>query len=425
MGSLTSSIQSNQYYIGAAKQVGWDTGLAPTWFWRWLKGTSAGLDTKIAKEREGDGGPFINLVYKESEHVIFKLVEYARPQTCGYALQGLLGTGSDTYTAPSKSTTLAALVAAGATSFSSTADLGSVGTVAVNFSPGYSSAVYEVKMVNLVSKTGTGPYVYNLVAGQSFAYAHPNTDPITTQSKHVLTRQQTTYDPYCFEDGFTTAGIGKAFRSLNCVCVELHIVAEQKKPVKFESTWWGTSRQLLAALSSPTFEGNGLIGTPGAPFHFRDAASTWSLDGGTTGNALAFTKLDLTLKNSTNADDLLTELLNPSGFLPGTIDISGNAELVFQSYAQYLNTYFGSSAAGANTVDSALVGTGSLAATFQPDGVNGLGLNLPSIAYTAAKMEPDDQAKPLKQPLTFDVVRLTPATVPFTATLTNSFASAY
>src|SRR6185312_476147 len=133
------AIRDNLFYIGGGKQAAWGTAVAPTWFHRWLDSTDADGSVQYGSEREGDTSPYISLVYKSGQYWAFKVVEYVRPQIAGYALQALLGTGSDTYTAPAKTGTLAAAVVAGATSFTTTTDLGNLGTLALNVDPGYSN----------------------------------------------------------------------------------------------------------------------------------------------------------------------------------------------------------------------------------------------------------------------------------------------
>lgn len=420
-----TAFRENLYYIGFAKQSGWNTPVTPTKFWRWLGGSDANPKTKMQKEREGDTTPFITLVYKKDQYWEIKIKHYIRPQMAGYGLQGLLGTGSDTYTAPTKSTTLSAAITAGATSFSSVASLGNTGTGYVNFTPGYSSTTYEVQNVNLASQTGTGPYTYNLVSGGSFKNAHSSSDAITTVSTHVLTRQPTTYDPYTIEVAFNTASTGKAFRIQDCVCTQVKITSETGKPVIYEETWFGSLATIQAALLTPTFEGTSVIGNAGSPFMHYQASGNWSVDGSTTGNAATVKKFELTLKNSTAYDEMIAEALNPTYFTLDNFDIDLTLTAIFQAYNQYLNMYFGSGTAPATTVDSYLVGTGAFSTDWATDGINELLLSLPYLNYTAGVLTPKLDGKPLTQSIAASGSANATNLTPLTATVYNSLASQY
>jgi hypothetical protein len=415
----------NLWYLGFAKEATWGTTVTPTTFLQWLDGSEANPDAKYEEEREGDGGAFISLVHKTSQLWMIKISQYVRPITVGYILQALLGSGSDTYTAPSKSTTLSAAVLAGATSFSSTASLGNTGTLAINFTPGISSVNYEVQTVNLASQTGTGPYTYNLVAGAKFRNAHNSGDAITSASTHVFTRQPYTYDPYTFEAAFFQAGFGKAFRIADCCCCEVQMQWEKGKKIKLDSTWYGTGAAIQAAFLTPSYEGTSVIGTPGAPMVYYQAGGTWSLDNATTGNALTIEKLTLALKNGTDPLDSQSEGLSPVYFVPGIMDISGSFDVEFSSYQQYYETYFGSATPATGATDSYLVGVGQLSATLQPDAVNSLALSLPNISYKAPKLTPKLDGKILRQTIDFTGNKTAANPTPLQLTLTNSLASGY
>src|SRR5258708_1853591 len=135
-GLLT--FRDNAIYVGWAKQAAWGTGLAPTNFWIWRDGSDANPTARVQVEREGGGTGFGSLTYKEHQTGALKIIEYARPIVVGCALQSLLGTGSDAYTA-TVNTTLGAQATAGATTITSSADLGNTGTQAVALEGGVAS----------------------------------------------------------------------------------------------------------------------------------------------------------------------------------------------------------------------------------------------------------------------------------------------
>lgn len=425
-GGLTP-IQENQFYIGCAKQAAWGTAVAPTQFYRWLDGTDANPETKFQSEREGDTSPYMSLIYKASQYWAFKVMYYARPIGLGQGLQALLGSGSDSYTAPTKSGTLSSAVAAGATTFSTALNLGNTGTLALNFTPGYSASAYEVATVNLVSQSGTGPYTYTLANSAAFKNAHASGDAITSASTHTLTRQNGPYDAFSFDSGFLPlgSGPGKSFRTQDAVCYQIDLASQTGKPLAVTEYWYGCLSAIDAAQLSPVYEGQSVVSAAGGPLLHRQAQSNWLVDGASSGNAATVRGFRLTAKNGTAVEDFLTEGLSPAFFIPGTIDITGALDVVFQSYSQYLETYFGSASAASGTTDSYITGFGSTATTYTADAVNSLNLSLPNVYYTAPKLTPKLDGKPLPQQLAFAASRPNSAVTPFTATLSNSWASQY
>lgn len=421
-----AATRENLYYLGWGKQSAWNTPVVPANFWRWLDGSDANPERKVNKEREGDGSPYISLVYVSEQHWMIKVVENARPITLGCALQALLGSGSDTYTAPLKSTTLAAAIVAGATTFSSTADLGNTGSLGLNVTPGLAATNYEVVTVNLTSRSGAGPYVYTLAASGTFKNAHANGDAITSASTHLLTRQLTTYDPYTIEAAYYQNGFGKAIRIQDCVCFEVKITMETGKIVRLEHSWYGSLSSIPAGLLTPAFEGSSVVGQPGSPLHYNMAAGAWSVDGSTANAAAVIKKAEITLKNTTQADDFQTENLSPTYFIPGNFDIDGTLEVIFTTYQQFAETYFNTTALTTAATDNYLQGYGAFATTFTNDPVNSLALAVSNAAYTAAKLNaPKLDAKTLMQQIAFSAQKTALVPVPFSATLTNSQNSAY
>jgi hypothetical protein len=425
-GGLTP-IRGNDAYVGYGKQSAWGTPVAPTcWPW-WLDGSEWGGEVKVASELQGDSSPFKSLMYKTDQYGTVKIAEYARPIGAGYALQGLLGTGSDAYSAPTMSGTLSSSVAAGATSFSTALNLGVTGTLGLNFTPGLASAVYETQTVDLTTKTGTGPFTYSLVTGAKFLYAHNSADVITSASTHLLTRQVTTYDPYTIEFGWGAKGGGptQVWRLQDAVCTDLKITLEAKKPVKFEHTWYGTLTKLQASASSPTLEGANIVGQAGAPFMFYQGGTTWLLDGANSGNALQLAKVELALKNTTTPDEFITETLTPAYFQLGNIELGVTASAILQGFAQYNEMFYGSKTLATGASDSVAVGYGSLAATLTSDPVNAFIFNVINGGYTAGRPVPKLDGKSMQMPLQMTAVTSKAATNPFSFTLLNSQASAY
>ena len=424
-------IRDNLFYIGGAKESVWGTPVAPTWFHRWLDSTDADGAIQYGQEREGDTSPYLSLIYKSGQYWAFKIVEYVRPQIAGYALQALLGTGSDTYVAPTKTSTVgAAGILAGATTFPSVVDLGNTGTGALNFDPGYANPLYEVQTVDFTTRTGAGtPWTYTLAGGAKFTNAHAAAAVINSASSHTFACQPYGFDPYSYEFGWGAAGaaISGAFRMVDAVCTGLTISGQRGQPIRFESDWLAASAKELTALQTPSYEGTNVVGAAGGPLVWHQG-NTWNINGATTGNAATIQQFALQLRRSTTWDDLQTELVTPSGFLPGNIDISGQFSVAFVSWAQYSDMYFANTTFTNNAVDSYLVGYESLLLQWASDAVNTFKINLPRINYTAGKLSPKLDGKALKQPISFTASKPQPGASFSDAaifTLTNSNNAQY
>lgn len=417
--------QNNYWYIGWKKQSAQGTPAVPDKFWRWLDGTSAGPKRKANAEWEGDASPFENLVTSASQYYEIKVKEYARPITMGCALQAVNATGSDTYTGPTYSSTLAADVLAGATTVKLTADAGNTGTLAINIGGGYPGTSYEVLTIDCTTRT-TPNYTYTIAASGTAKKAHTNGATVTSTSQHVFTRQAAAYDFYTIEYGFTMPGSSpKSFRIQDCVCYQLKISGQKGSKITLEHDWYGIQSATPASQASPTYEGYGQAGVTGGPFMYYQNNGTIQIDGANTGNAATVTDFALTIKNSTAAEALQSELFLPSGFLPGTVTYDLGANLHFQNYSQFGETYLGSTTVNTSSTDSYLTGMGSFSATFNTDAVNAIALSMPNAAYLAADIAPPKlDGQPVVQPITFKPTKQS-GTVPATLTLTNSQNSQY
>lgn len=427
-GNALTPLRGNLASVGWIKEANWGTALAATSWWQWLDGTDAALEPKIAQERQGDTSPYINLAYKQSQSGMIKVVEYARPRTMGCALQAILGTGSDTYTAPTKSTTLAASIVVGATTFQSTADLGNVGSMAMNFTPGLASATYEVQTVNLASRTGAGPYTYTLANSATFRNAHSNSDAITSASSHAFTRQLVGYDPYSI-DMVRGDGVNNPFqltRFHDCVCTDLTLTHQARKPLRLEHSWYAAGAQLVSgAFPTVTLESQNVIGYPGAPFMFHQISGNVLIDGASTGNAVTVEQIAMKIKNTTNVDEFVLESVNPAFFTPDNFDMSIQMTVVFQNFNQYYETYFGSSAPANNASDSYQVGYGTFQVTWVEDAINQFVMNATNVAYMAAKIPQKLDGKPVRQQIMLLPLKSLSVATPLTLTLSNSQNSAY
>lgn len=428
-GGLTP-LRSNNSYVGAAKQAAWGTAVPPTWFWLFGDGTAADLDAKMQTEREGDTGPHINLMWKSEEHAVIKIVEKVRPITAGYTLQNLLGTGSDTFTAATQTTTVAgAGAAAGGTTIVLTASIGNVGTLAIAVNPGLGNATFEVVTLDLTSRTGTGPYTYTVAASGTFLNAHTAGEAVRSLSKHVFKRAtgNSTFDPCTIEVGLGTQGSApfQAMRYVNACCADLKLHSEKGGVVHMEHTWYASSALLQATLATPVFESFNVVGRPGAPFRHSMASGAWTVDGATTGNAATVERFTLNCKNSTTPDEYFSEGLNPVYFTPDDFEVSGELQVQFQSFSHYYETYFGSTTPAAAAADSPLVGYGSVNVTWTMDVIDSLQCNLPNVGYTAAKVPFAAKGHAVVQNIMFTGIKNAGNPDPLIITLQNTQNTTY
>lgn len=426
-GGLTP-IRANDAYVGCGKQSAWGTPVPPTLFPIWLQGSEWGPEVKTASEMQGDASPHKAFLYKTGQYGIVKIVEYARPIGAGYALQGLLGSGSDAYTAPAQTGTLSGAITAGATSFSTALNLGNTGTLGMNFTPGLSSLVYETQTVDLTTKTGTGPFTYSLAAGAKFLYTHGASDPISSASNHSLTRQLLTYDPYTIEFGwgYKAGSPTEVWRLQDAVCTDLAITLEARKPIKLEHTWYGALSKLQASAFTPiNQEGLNIVGQAGSPFMYYQNKGTFSVDGSSAGNAAQIASLKLSLKNTTNPEEFITETINPAYFQLGNIELTAQASLILQNFNQFNEMFYGAQTIATGATDSFLVGYGALGVTLTSDALNAFGITLANAGYTGGRPVPALDGKSLVQPLQLTAIANKATPNPFTFTLANSQASAF
>src|SRR5260221_3025011 len=200
-GLLT--FRDNAVYIGWAKQAAWGTGLAPTNWWIWRDGSDVVTNKNVTIEREGDQSGFASLPYVDRATGMIKISEYARPIVMGCALQSLLGTGSDAFTA-TVNTTLGVQATAGATTITSIADLGNTGNQGVVLEGGVASTNLEAILLNKTTRTGTGPWVYTLANAATVQRTHVNGSTVTAGS-HRSTPQNA-HHPHFIEGGYGEPG---------------------------------------------------------------------------------------------------------------------------------------------------------------------------------------------------------------------------
>lgn len=420
-----ATLRENLFAIGWAKQSAWDSAAAATSWWRFLDGTSANPQTNVMTDREGDTSPYKSFAMKTGELGKIVIVERARPITMGCAFQALMGASSDTYVAATYNSTLAASCSAGATTVKLTADPGNVGTLAVVIDP--TGTTPEVVTLDLTTRT-TPNYTVTIASSGTLQYNHNNSLVVQSKAQHTMKRGLTVYEPYTIEVQYGTSGTApyRAEQYVNAVCTEIQLRHQKGQPLVLQHTWYSSKVQGKASFSSVSYEGNGIPGTFGAPYVWEQAQNAWTMNGSSINGLME--AFNLSIKNSTDPNDLITDGLNPVYFTPELFDVDGQAQYLFTSWDNYYKTYFGNTTAPATTAaDSYLIGTGSIQGIWTADGVNTLTVGLTNMAYTAAmKADPKvSSAKAMRQMVSFSALRTPAYTDPFSVVLTNTQNSAY
>lgn len=438
--NATPALNRRLLYAAWQKQTAWNTPvtMASASFWRWRQGTKETPTHQYTEEKEGDTAAWETLSTKETMYRKFTVVEAVRPITAGCAIAAFCGTGSDTLTAPAKSTTLAAIVAAGATSFQSAGDLGNIGTLAASFEGGYSSATNETQTIDLTTRAGTGPWTYTLAAGARFAFGHANGGTVTSAAEHVIAPTLYAYDPYTVEFGYGNAAVSalgptRAIRLRDSVCYGLKLSGTRGgKYLMLQSDWWAavSAVQAAGAFLTPVYEGGAMsqqtAGNASSPFAFAQALGNWQMDGATTGHATAIEQFSIQLqRGGAKPEDFINESLTPSFFMAGDVTVSGSMQVQFQTFQQLDEAIYGVASAGASAADAIAFVTGQFSSTFALDAVNSFGFSIPRARWAAPALDMNPQAGPVKLPLSFKALGPSWQTAPISFTLKNSQTTAY
>ena len=383
MPTLLTPIRSDNGYVGMGLQSSGGTAVAPTQFYRWLDGSGIEVDLKAEDVWEGDGSRHLSQVIKNRQSAKIKLLTNIRPNDVGFLEKAAMGITSDTYTAPTVATTLSAASLVGATSISVAANTGLTGsgTITLVLEPG--ATTEEIATFNIPA-TGSGPYVLTVATaynGGQLKTAHANAGAVKSGATHVLT-DQTDGSYYSVEVSVGgTAGI--IIRLRDCKVEQIKRSGKAGSLIVYEVDLTGIACLVQASPATVTFD-------PHQPFLFQQG--TWTLDGSTTGDALAVESFDIDQKNNLDVD-IQTEQLTLAALIFGMLGMDVGCNIVMQSGSRIASTYFGSSA---GTTDSQTVGVGSLSLIFAlADGLNTLTYTVTTLQYTKTdvpKLKKDGKA---------------------------------
>jgi hypothetical protein len=370
----TVPITGRNAYIGFAKQSSQGVGAAPTIFPRWLDGTSIEFDLKTETIEEGDGSRRSSIVIKNMQSAKIKLVVTPRANELGFLETAAMGSGSDVMTPPSISTTLSSQANVGDQQvlLASNTGLTSNGTAYIVLDPG--SSTEEIIPVTTPG-SGSGPYTYAIPAtynyGRGLVYQHNAGVTTKGAAVHVITD---TYDGnyYSCELGLGAlqGGAGIVLRVRDCKVDACKISSAAGEVLKYEIELVG----LVTISTTPatiTVENH-----PVLLFY----QGVWTVDGATTGSALAVETFTIDRKN--NTDLVQTEQVTGAAVIFGKLEGTFDCEVVYESGTIIKQVHFGGPS---GTTDNQQVWLGSLGLLFVgSDKLNTVNYEIPTLAYTKA-----------------------------------------
>jgi len=374
VATLLLPIRSDSGYVATGKQSSGGTAVAPTVFPRWFDGSALSIEQKDEDVWEGDGSRRLGSVIKNLQSATIKLTIAPRPNEIGFFETMAQGAGSDAYTAPTVSTTLSSATLANATTASVAANTGLTGsgTIALVLSAG--TAREEIAIFN-IPPTGAGPYVLTVATaynGGHLLLAHSMSDTVQTAGTHVIT-DQSDGSYYTFEVSLGgTAGI--IIRLRDCKCKTLKRSGKAGSILMYELEVQGIACIVQASAATLTFDPHQyLLFTSGA----------FTLNGSTTGDALAIESFDISQNNNLDVT-IQSEQLTLAAIIFGNLGVDVGLSLFYQNGNLIAEAYFGG-ASGTTDAQAPLIG--SLLLTFTlPDTLNTVTYSVPYMTYT--KVEP-------------------------------------
>lgn len=372
-------ITSISAYYGLGKQSAQGSPVAPTIFFRWEDGSSLEFDLKVEDVWEGDLTRMLSFLVKTQQSVKFKIVHAPRPIELGFVEQACAGAGSDTLGTTLLSTTTTTIITAATSStvtLTSVTGLPGSGTVAMVLEAG--TANEEIALFTLPPSGSvlTLAAAYNGGTGK-FALSHTSGVAIKTQSIHTIPTPQA--DGSYFTAEISLGGTaGLILRITDCKLDQLKLSG---KPglIMFESDWIGIASVVRTSVSTVTFENH-------QPFLYFQGV--WTLNGVTTGNALAVEKFDIARKN--NLDPVQTEALTFAAMIFGRSEVDVAIDEVYQDSSLIGQAYFGTALNTtpiAGATDSQTIVNGSLTlAITQADTFNAVTYTLNTLVISKVGM---------------------------------------
>jgi hypothetical protein len=338
-----------------------------------MDGTALSLNVKAEDVWEGDGSRRLGSVIKNLQEVSIKATIAPRPNEIGFFETMAQGNGSDAYAAPTVSTTLSSATLVNATTVSVAANTGLTGsgTIALVLSAG--TAREEIAIFN-VPPTGAGPYALTVASaynGGHLLLAHNSADTVQTAAAHVITDQSDGSYYTCEFSIGGTAGI--IIRVRDCKCKTLKRSAKAGSILMYELEVQGIACIVQASAATLTFDTHQYL--------LYDSG-VWTLDGSTTGDALAVDSFDISQNNNPDTS-IQTEGLTLAAIIFGNLGLDVGLAIIYQNGNRIAQTYFGGAS---GTTDAQAMLIGSLLLTFSlADTLNTVTYSVPTMVYTKAE----------------------------------------
>lgn len=362
-------IRADNAYVGIGKQSAQGSPVAPSSFVRWLDGTKFAFDLKTEQVWEGDGTRRLSQIIKNMQSVKSTIVFNPRPIELGLFETACMGSGADALTGATANTQLASSVTAGATSISVSSNTGltGAGTVALMLTPGGAS---EEVVVVTVPVTGVGPYTATLANSATVKNNHSSSDTVISQNTHTITDQSDgSYYTIEYGLGSLSGGAGPTIRITDCKIESIKRSSKAGTLLEYTVEFNGIATVSQGSPSTVTLEAH-------QPFLYTQGV--WTLNGSTTGDALAVETFDIMQKNNLDIG-IQTEQLILAAIIFGNLDVTVTADLVMQNSQLIALTYWGSTS---GTTDAQAIGAGALTLKFtQADTYHTVQYNVPTLHY--------------------------------------------
>jgi hypothetical protein len=382
----TTPIRNDNAYFGRAKQSVQGTAVAPTNFIRWLDGSKIDWAVSTKEIWEGDGTRRLSQVIKDKQEVKLTEVFNPRPIELGFTEAAAMGASSDTVTPATVATTLSANTLANATSITVASNTGLTGsgTIVLIIEPG--TATEEIAIFDTPA-TGAGPYTLTVDStynGGALKLAHTSAGAVRAVTLHTLT-DQVDGSYYTLEVGIgsLSGAAGLTMRVRDCKVDSIKRSSKAGELLTYEVTWAGIAVSVQASPATVSYENH-------SPFFYTSSSGGWTINGSTTGDALAIESFDIEQKNNVNGPQ--TESIVLAALIFGKINVGVNFTFVMQNAQLILLTTTGSTT---GTADAQAIGGGSMELKFtQADSFHTVDYKMNTLNYTKVPVpEPKNDGK--------------------------------
>lgn len=378
-------IRSDNAYVGAAVQTIQGSPVAPDHFFRWLDGSKLEYDMKVEEVWEGDGTRRLSQSVKQYQLIKATVKLNPRPIEIGFLEAAALGAGADTLSAATVATTVSTGSSAGATSLTIASNSGFSGSGTITLVVGAGTANEEIAVFAL-PVTGAGPYTITVSNSKTLKNAHNAGEIVRVYSLHTLS-DQTDGNYYTWEFGLgsLSGATGPTIRVTDCKVEQVKREAKAGGLLEYEVSILGIGSALQNSPATVTYENH-------QAFLYSQTYGGWTLNGSTTGDAVAIQSFTITQKNGIGTD-IQAEQLTLAALIFGNIDLDVKLDLIMQNSTLIALTYY-----NGGTTDAQAIGSGNVIIKFtQPDGFHSVQYTIPTTEWHKTKMpEPKKDGKHFK-----------------------------